>query len=58
MIRVKTTTTDWQPLVIDIEDSRYDEYFSLHLTPDFEPKLQQGLSEGWIVVVPDEEEPQ
>jgi hypothetical protein len=51
MIRTATTTTDWRAIIIDIDESKHDEYFALKDTLDFEPALQQGLNEGWIVYV-------
>ena len=53
MIMVKTTTTatDWSEQVLDIDAERVFEFNNSFNTPQHQELLQQGISEGWIVVL-------
>jgi hypothetical protein len=50
-IRTITTTSNWQKFLIDIDDSRHDEYFALQNREGYFEKFQQGIDQGWIIQI-------
>lgn len=51
IIELTTMSNSWNQIQIAIDEDRRGELWNLFLTPEFETKMQQGISEGWIVVL-------
>ena len=51
MVRTTTTSTDWSEQTLDIDSERVFEFNQCFNTPKQQELLQQGITEGWIVVI-------
>jgi hypothetical protein len=50
-VRTATTGTDWQTVFLDVDETRVDEFHNAFKTPQESILLEQGLAEGWIIVI-------
>lgn len=51
ILHLTTMTNTWEQYQVAVEETRQEELFNLFLTPEYFTKLNQGIQEGWIVVL-------